>query len=89
LAGLTPEQVEAELLVSSEGEADTGAGAEWNRSTARRELRFLLSHTIHHYALIALSLGTRGFEIPEALSGFGVAPSTLRHRKQVDSPSSG
>jgi uncharacterized damage-inducible protein DinB len=45
-------------------------------STLQRELQFLTSHTIHHYALIALLLKLQGFEPPME---FGVAPSTLRY----------
>ncbi len=48
-------------------------------STIRRELQFLISHTVHHYALIGLILKTMGFNpSPE----FGVAPSTLRHEHE-------
>lgn len=49
----------------------------WHGSTVGRELQFLLSHTVHHYALIALLLRTRGVE-PDP--SFGVAPSTLEHQ---------
>lgn len=52
----------------------------WTRSTAARELQFLLSHTVHHYALIALILRGHGYD-PGA--EFGVAPSTLEYRKTV------
>jgi uncharacterized damage-inducible protein DinB len=52
------------------------AGAGWQSSTLGRELVALLSHTIHHYALIAVLLRARGIEPPAA---FGVAPSTLAH----------
>ncbi len=48
----------------------------WTASSLDRELQFLLSHTIHHYALIALMLRIQGFS-PAA--GFGVAPSTLAY----------
>lgn len=50
----------------------------WTRSTLGRELQFLLSHTVHHYALIAMTLRVIGFEPG---SGFGVAPSTLEYRE--------
>ena len=47
-------------------------------SSVRRELQFLISHTVHHYALIAMMLRYQGIEPhPE----FGVAPSTLRYRE--------
>lgn len=48
----------------------------WSRSTLGRELRFLASHTVHHYALIALLLRQQGVEPGE---GFGVAPATAAH----------
>ena len=48
----------------------------WTSSTLGRELLFLLSHTIHHYALIDLLLREEGFEVPP---DFGMAPSTLKH----------
>lgn len=51
----------------------------WSPSSVGRELRFLLSHTVHHYALIAILLRLRGIKTPE---GFGIAPSTLRYRKR-------
>ena len=55
-----------------------GAGSlHWQRSTLGRELQFLVSHTVHHFALIALLLRDCGFEPGQ---GFGVAPSTLEHR---------
>ena len=46
----------------------------WHPSTVGRELRFLTSHTVHHYALIALILRSHGFDPGEE---FGVAPATL------------
>lgn len=55
-------------------------GAPWSRSSVRRELQFLLSHTIHHYALIALALRLQDFEPGEE---FGVAPSTLEYRRKT------
>jgi hypothetical protein len=60
----------ASLLVRVE---DAAADA-WCNSSVGRELQSLLSHTIHHYALIALMLRLQDVEIEES---FGVAPSTL------------
>jgi uncharacterized damage-inducible protein DinB len=51
----------------------------WTRSTVNRELLFLLSHTIHHYALIALLLRQDGIDVP---ADFGFAPSTLENQKR-------
>jgi uncharacterized damage-inducible protein DinB len=63
------------------GVADTplqvrGDGSPWTDSTVSRELQSLVSHTVHHYALIAIAVRSQGgTPSPE----FGVAPSTLRH----------
>lgn len=56
-------------------EPDPDLRVGWNDSDLARELRFLESHTIHHFAMIAFNLRLQGIEVPE---GFGVAPSTLR-----------
>jgi len=45
-------------------------------TTVGRELVFVLSHTIHHNALIAVMARTLGVPVPD---GFGYAPSTLAH----------
>jgi uncharacterized damage-inducible protein DinB len=45
-----------------------------------RELQFLASHTLHHYALIAALLRLQGVEPGEE---FGVAPGTLEHRRRL------
>lgn len=55
----------------AEGDADF-----WCASSVERELEFLQSHTIHHYALIAFKLRASGFPVA---AEFGVAPSTLRY----------
>ena len=44
-------------------------------STLARELTFVLNHTIHHQATIALLASLAGFDVPD---GFGYAPSTPR-----------
>jgi len=49
---------------------------ELTQSTIRRELDFLLSHTIHHQAIISMIVRDMGLLVPEF---YGVAPSTLRH----------
>lgn len=67
-----------DLEVCSNGSA-AGPGETWARSTLRRELQFLLSHTVHHYALIAVILRLQGHNPPP---DFGVAPSTLEYQQQ-------
>lgn len=70
--------LEFEVFVRS----NEGVGVEnspLNKSTNRRELQFLVSHTVHHYALIGLILKSMDVEVaPE----FGVAPSTLKFEFQ-------
>ncbi|MEM8931308.1 MAG: DinB family protein [Acidobacteriota bacterium] len=58
----------------------------WTRSTIGRELQFLLSHTVHHFALIAMTLRGIGFE---PARDFGVAPSTLEHQQRLGVPVAG
>jgi uncharacterized damage-inducible protein DinB len=72
------------LLVRSEIEPQ-GASELWNPSSVGRELQFLLSHTVHHYALIAAMLTQQGLRTQDEvgeLAEFGVAPSTLRYWRQ-------
>ena len=57
---------------------------EWSGSTLHRELQFLVSHTVHHYALIVALLGRLGYEIESKHADFGVAPSTLEHWNEAD-----
>ena len=60
---------------------DSGGAQEWTKSTAARELQFLASHTVHHFALIAFILRSQRIDTgPE----FGIAPSTLRHQKSPE-----
>ena len=49
-------------------------------SSLARELAFVIQHTIHHCALIAVLLEWQGHRVP---SGFGVAPSTQRARARA------
>ena len=64
-----------------EVKVDTGLAA-WSSSCVARELQFLASHTVHHFALIAVILRLNGDVVPE---DFGVAPSTLRYRAGMES----
>ncbi len=75
-AELTDREVEVRM------DADPADPNPWSRSTVNRELRFLVSHTIHHYALIAMILKVQEFSCGD---DFGVAPSTLQHWAAVSS----
>ncbi len=55
-----------------------GADQSWQESSLGRELQFLVSHTVHHFAMIGGACREKGVELEK---GFGLAPSTIRHRK--------
>ncbi len=63
--------------------AETGGDSDdaWCASSLLRELEFLLSHTVHHYALIATMCRLLGHE---PVSDFGMAPSTLKFLQSRD-----
>jgi uncharacterized damage-inducible protein DinB len=66
---------------------DAPRGADPNevcsQSTLLRELQFILSHTVHHYALIARDLRARGIDPGR---DFGVATATLVHLQDQNAP---
>jgi hypothetical protein len=76
IEGISHSGLFTHLLVRADGSGDQSDPTLWGRSSVERELQFLLSHTIHHFALIALIVRLQGIEPgPE----FGVAPSTLAY----------
>lgn len=48
-------------------------------STLARELNFVASHAIHHFAIIRPRLAAAGIAVPEF---FGKAPETVRHERR-------
>jgi len=66
------------LAVRSD-EPDLPPHAGFVASTLARELRAVASHTVHHFALVALQLRAAGLWVDPC---FGVAPSTLRHERE-------
>lgn len=54
---------------------DRGGEPALMQSTRGRELAFVLGHTVHHRALIAMLLAIAGVDVPES---FGLAPTTPR-----------
>lgn len=52
----------------------------WHTSTIGRELQFLVSHTVHHFAMIKGICQRAGADLGNE---FGVAPSTLRYREKI------
>lgn len=51
-------------------------------STIGREIMYAVSHAIHHYALIGLICDMRKIPVPQ---DFGVAPSTIAYKEQIQS----
>lgn len=49
-------------------------------STVGREIMYSVAHAVHHYALISVMCGVMGWRMP---TGFGVAPSTLKHQAEA------
>ena len=68
--------LESEVLICSELDESS-----WYASSGARELEFIHSHTVHHYALIAAKLNAFGVEVS---ADFGVAPSTLKYWAERD-----
>jgi len=78
LSGITAEYLDRAILVRVllfPGSAPTDV-----QSSFGRELAFVISHTIHHNALVAAMLRTLGIDPPER---FGYAPSTLSNQQQA------
>ena len=71
LSDLSPVMIRSMVSVRSEIDPTL-----WLASTAVREMEYLLSHTIHHHALIAEKLAGLGLEFE---SNLGVAPSTKNY----------
>ena len=74
LTEIQPADLDRDLQVKM----DCGGESEWSASSVRRELQFLLSHTVHHYAIVGMICRMQGHVVPQA---FGVAPSTLKYRQ--------
>lgn len=78
LGALQPATFRRQLLLRSEFESSAPESEQaWAVSSHLRELDFLLSHTLHHFALIGTICGVLRQPVP---AHFGIAPSTLRHR---------
>lgn len=64
------------IWVRMEDSAGTQTPEPFLVSSVGRELQVLSSHTIHHFALMAMVLRVHGVAVD---AGFGMAPSTLRY----------
>jgi len=56
------------------------SGSQASPSTVGREIMYSVAHAVHHYALIGVMCGVMGLRMP---TGFGVAPSTLKHQAEA------
>lgn len=76
IEAITASQLDADVRVrckvSYHGEASPLVA-----STFARETMYAIVHAVHHYALIGVMSELLGHAVPE---GFGIAPSTARHR---------
>ncbi len=88
LEEMSDQQVLLSIEVSANVIDDGKSVVDWSGSTVHRELMYLLSHTVHHYAIILLLATQAGVELN---SDFGVAPSTIAHRRlhEACAPSAG
>ncbi len=75
LEEIADKEADKTILVKMESDRES---VRWAESSALRELEFLLSHTIHHYALLSVMIQLSGVDLDP---DFGVAPSTLRFRR--------
>ena len=77
LGELSARRGASRVRIRLEGMDGFASDESWASSSIERELEFLLSHTIHHYALVAVMCRFLGHGTDP---DFGVAPSTLRFR---------
>lgn len=68
------------LFVRAEDATAMGLRDSYLMSSVARELMTLSSHTIHHFALIAMTLRAHGVAVE---ASFGVAPSTLSYQARL------
>jgi uncharacterized damage-inducible protein DinB len=81
---LDPACLERDVLV--ETQLDHGGTMITTRSTFGRELLFVISHTIHHNAIVAQMLRARGVSLGPR---FGLAPATPSDGPPHDEPPQG
>ncbi len=79
LTAFNGDDLTGELSIKMDCGTELPESQAWARSTLRRELQFLLSHTIHHYALVAVMCHELGVALDPA---FGVAPSTQHFQQK-------
>jgi hypothetical protein len=73
---LNPTLLSRPLAVTCKTSYST-SGSQMSPSTVGREIMYSVAHAVHHYALIGIMGGLMELPMP---TGFGVAPSTLKHQ---------
>ena len=76
---------DAHLVSKNDDCGERDPAIEYSPSSVGRELQFLASHTVHHYAIVAMILHSLGVTIPK---DFGIAPSTLAYWRTQSQSSS-
>ena len=74
------------MVLQANYETPSSNGKEGNsliNTSLHRELAYALDHTIHHLAIINIAL-IEDKEIIDLPQNFGVAPSTIRYKKQMN-----
>lgn len=84
VAAMTPEDLDSPVVLSVLMAAGQPAFSVY--SSVGRELAYVLSHTIHHNALVGAMVKILGARVPER---FGYAPSTVAYFEQGAIPHSG
>jgi uncharacterized damage-inducible protein DinB len=84
IAGLTADclarPIEVEVLLSDDGTPQTF------QSSVGRELAYVVSHSVHHNAILGAMVQTLGGTVPPR---FGYAPSTIAHASRRQSEGAG
>lgn len=83
LSNLTADKI---MLLQANYETPSSKGKEGNcliNTSLYRELAYALDHTVHHLAIINIAL-IEDREIIDLPPNFGVAPSTVRYKKQLN-----
>lgn len=80
LKGIEYEQLSKKLKVKHEISANRKISA-LSHSTFARELSFISSHAVHHFALIRVSLSFQGISPSDT---FGMAPSTATYYRRAE-----
>lgn len=81
IEGLLASDIDPKQMVKVIVSANTTENEPHSDSSLGRELQFLASHTVHHYALIGIASRMQGILPPDT---FGIAPSTLKYMQTLD-----